>query len=193
MRIRCYVPRFRPAPALTGSGSAVSAFTSRTCSIMSEKATRTNVTATFACFSMTAAPLGHPASRSRCFVIVPRVQSRSAGLEPVTPWLSPRVPRAQTGATGANAGKGNNNCRDGKEARPGHSRLLTGIESIAPGRIVTEPPQRTKLNLWAPGTPHRANDSGTRGSKPERLRRAADSGASLFGALSKQGCSILST
>jgi len=40
------------------SGSVEPALASGVPSIMSEKATRTNVTATFACLSMTAAPLG---------------------------------------------------------------------------------------------------------------------------------------
>jgi ketosteroid isomerase-like protein len=47
---------FSATPALMGSGSLELAFASSVPSIMSEKATRTNDTATFACLSMTIPP-----------------------------------------------------------------------------------------------------------------------------------------
>src|SRR5271163_3557649 len=50
---------FSATPALMASGSVEPAHASGTPSIISENATRTNVTATFACLSMTAPPLGN--------------------------------------------------------------------------------------------------------------------------------------
>src|SRR6516164_5420678 len=47
-------------PALMGSGSLEPAFTPGVPAIMSEKAIRTNDTATFVCLSMTIPPLGTP-------------------------------------------------------------------------------------------------------------------------------------
>src|SRR5215472_7527965 len=49
---------FSATPALTGSGSCEPAFAFGVPSIMSEKAIRTNDTATFVCLSMTIPPLG---------------------------------------------------------------------------------------------------------------------------------------
>src|SRR6516164_3224014 len=49
---------FSATPALMGSSSLEPEFASRVSSIMSEKATRTNDSATFVCDSMTIPPLG---------------------------------------------------------------------------------------------------------------------------------------